>query len=125
MAALIFTIIYAFPLIGSFIPPSQAFLSISPSKIPWFTIPAVGWSVLAAGAVYWIIFRYLVPLVGGHQGYKLKTERELFLHEEHGYPVQWHEKLFHQWVVRRNDVDSSPFVETEIVHLSRDSRELS
>ena len=45
------------------------------------------------GALYWIGFQFVVPNIGDNRCRNLVVERKLYFHEEHGYPVQWHEKI--------------------------------
>lgn len=98
-AALLFTIANLFPIISSWIPPSRGTAPSTGSSVPWFTTPTVGWSLIAFGILYWIGFYFVVPRVGSHGGKRLQVHHQLFFHEEHGYPVQWHERVGFQWIV--------------------------
>lgn len=40
--------------------------SIIMKSIPWFVFPTVAVSVFAAGFVYWVIFRFIVPPMAGY-----------------------------------------------------------
>lgn len=97
-AATLFTIANAFPVIAAWIPPSAQFKDRMSISFPWYTVPTVSWCILALGLLWWLVFRLIVPHVGWHQGHTLKVRRKLYFHEEHGYPVQWHEKLNFKWV---------------------------
>lgn len=64
--------------------------------------------------MYWFGFYHLIPKVGGHKGRELKIHRKLFFHEEHGYPVQWHEQLNFSWVITSTSADFSHYADEEI-----------
>ena len=109
-AGVIFTVANAFPLIAMWVPPSKndppPNKGIPPNKeTPWFATATVGWCLIGVGILYWAAFYYLVPRIGDHRGKELKVHRILFFQEEHGYPVQWHERLNFSWVVRNNSAE--------------------
>ena len=114
VAAVLFTITNAFPVIASWIPPSGRFQKSKGSTIPWYTTPTVGWIVIVLGFVYWLVFRYVVPHIGDHKGKKLKVQRKLFFHEEHQYPVQWHEQLKFEWVTGGLSGNDSEWADEDI-----------
>lgn len=106
-AALLFTIVNAFPIISAWVPPSETVIDVNASfpvgnKYPWFATPTVGWGLIMLSVTYWFGFYYLVPQIGDHKGKEMKVHRKLFFQEEHGYPVQWHEQLNFSWVVIKN-----------------------
>ena len=105
IAAALFTLVNAFPIIALWVPPSSQYQKSVPYYYPWYSTPTVGWSVLVLGVAYWLIFRFVVPNVGRHKGYQLKMQRTLFFYEENNYPVQWHERINFNWV--KDDDDSS------------------
>lgn len=108
-AAAVFAIANLYPLIGNWIPPStitnpsqqqqQPVLSLVP-KYPWYLVPAVGWSLVGCGVLYWLVFVFVVPRIGYRKGKVFIVEREPFFHVEHGYYVQWHEIVSFSWVVK-------------------------
>lgn len=119
-AALLFTIVNAFPIISAWVPPSKTVKHLDTSnnnttsnglessfpigsKNPWFATPTVGWSLIALGVAYWFGFYYVVPRIGSHKGKELKVRRRLFFQEEHGYPVQWHEQLNFSWIIMNHN----------------------
>ena len=112
IAALLFTIANAFPIISAWIPPSSGLTAALGSKIPWYATPTVGWSLIMFGIAYWFAFQYIVPIF--HHGKKRKFQRKLFFHEEHNYPVQWHEQLHFSWVIPSSEADLSHYQAEEI-----------
>lgn len=52
--------------------------------------------------------------MGKHDGKRLQVHRKLFFHEEHGYPVQWHEQLCFQWMVTNIEEYGAPHAEEQI-----------
>jgi hypothetical protein len=49
----------AFALVGPFIKNN-----ILTPTIPWYTVPAVGWAMMAVGTLYWFFWARLWPLLG-------------------------------------------------------------
>ena len=112
IAALCFTIANAFPIVSAWIPPSNGLTAATGSKIPWYATPTVGWALIVFGFVYWVVFQYVVPIF--HNGKVRKLQRKLFFHEEHGYPVQWHEQLHFSWIIPSSEADSARYEPEEI-----------
>lgn len=113
-AGLLFFMANSFPFIASWVPPTKN--EPPPSdEIPWFATPTVGWCLIVAGVLYWVAFYYLVPRIGDHSGRELRVHRILFFHEENGYPVQWHERLNFNWVIKKKEgSEEHPHAEEEI-----------
>lgn len=103
-AGLLFFLANSLPLIASWVPPPSKNESLS-AGVAWFATPTVGWSLIGAGVLYWVAFSYLVPRIGDHRGKELRVHRILFFHKEHGYPVQWHERLNFSWVVKNSSAE--------------------
>lgn len=114
IAAFLFTIANIFPIISSWIPPSDGAAPSTGIRIPWYTTPTTGWTLIAFGILYWFGFYFVVPRVGKHDGKQLQVHRKLFFHEEHGYPVQWHEQISFLWTVTNNSEYPSPHAEEQI-----------
>ena len=98
IAALLFTIANAFPVIASWIPPSRNFNPPTGGGIAWYTTPTVGWSVIACGVVYWLIFRFVIPHTGSRKGHRLRIQRKLLFRGEEEHPVQTLEKIKWEWI---------------------------
>lgn len=98
IAAFLFTIANAFPVIASWIPPSRNFHPPSGGYIPWYTTPTVGWTVIACGGIYWLIFRFVIPHTGNHRGHRLRIQRTLFFRGEADHPVQTLEQIKWDWI---------------------------
>lgn len=117
IAALVFTVANAFPIIAAWVPPSQSYITSianTVGTVPWYVTPTVGWALIVFGAVYWFGFYFVVPRIGGQQGKQLQVHRKLFFHEEHGYPVQWHEQLSFMWAISSSDAESSHHAEERV-----------
>ena len=105
-AAILFAIANAFPLIASFAPPQATNTEALRITWPWFTVPTIGVSLIAAGVAYWLGFYFFLPHIGSRAGKTLKVDRQPLFHEEQGYPVQWHEIVSFSWIVDHGDEDS-------------------
>lgn len=114
IAAALFTIANAFPIITAWIKPSGGLQATTGTNIPWYATPTVGWSVIALGFVYWLIFRFVVSHVGNNRGKTLRIQRKLFFHEEHQYPVQWHEQIKFERVISRSSGDDFAWADEDI-----------
>lgn len=119
-AGAIFAVANGFPFIASWVPPSKNEESLN-VEAPWFATPTVGWCLIGAGVLYWAAFYYLVPRIGDHRGKELKVHRILFFHEEHGYPVQWHERLNFSWVVKNGSAEPQHAEEEIEVRLRKEN----
>lgn len=122
-AGVIFAVANAFPFIAMWVPPPNKDMALTKEN-PWFATATVGWCLIGAGILYWAAFYYLVPRIGDHRGKELRVHRILFFHEEHGYPVQWHERLNFSWVVK-NDSTEPRHAEEEIEVRLREENGLS
>lgn len=98
IAALLFTIANAFPVVASWIPPSRNFNPPTGGYIPWYTTPTVGWTVIACGGIYWLIFRFVIPHTGNHRGHRLRIQRTLFFRGDEEHPVQTLEQIKWDWI---------------------------
>lgn len=112
VAAFLFTIANAFPIVSAWIPPSNGLTAATGSSIPWYTTPTVGWSLVLFSIIYWIVFQYVMPAL--HDGKVRKMQRKLFFHEEHGYPVQWHEQLNFSWVIPSPEEDLNHYMPEDV-----------
>lgn len=118
-AGVIFAVANAFPFIASWVPPkNEPSLNVG---APWYATPTVGWCLIGAGIFYWAAFYYLVPRIGDHRGKELRVHRILFFHEEHGYPVQWHERLNFSWVVKHGSTEPQHAEEEIEVRLRKEN----
>ena len=98
-------IAHGFPLVASWFPPTprspEAIKEILLKYYPWFATATVGWSVLACSVVYWLVFRFVLPQIGNRRGSVFVVERHPHFHTEHGYDVEYHEIVAHNWVVEQ------------------------
>ncbi len=113
-AAFLFTIANLFPIVTAWVRPSGSAAPATGNDVPWFTTPTVGWALIASGILYWVGFYFLVPKTRKHDGKGLQVHRKLFFHEEHGYPVQWHEQLSFQWIINNMSEHPSNHAEEQI-----------
>ena len=44
---------------------------------------------------------------------QLRVQRTLIFHEEHNYPVQWHERIKFDWVIAGSNDDDSAWAGEE------------
>ena len=114
MAALIYGASMLFPVITSFVPPSASFAQSL--TYPWFTTPAVSFSVIGLGLLWWLGFYYVYPLK--HRSKGLVVRRFMYLNE---FDVMYHEKFQFVWAVKeRGDPNVREDVTTERREEERD-----
>ncbi|KAK4928158.1 hypothetical protein LTR49_005096 [Elasticomyces elasticus] len=99
-AALCYSIAMAFPLVASWIPPSNdPRIQVIIPNYPWFVTPTVGWGLIALGILYWISFKVVLRFLEKKRGKRRVVEIWPCLHERYGYPVQFHEIVSIDWEV--------------------------
>jgi amino acid transporter len=107
-SALIFGTANLYPVAAKWVPPTST-LSL---PVPWFTVAAVGWSILLFGVFWWIGFRFVIPHLGRtHAGRQLLITRKLWFHQEHGYKVLEYEDIDFRWVLREDENDGENMME--------------
>jgi hypothetical protein len=67
----IYFLVNAFLAIVPFIPPTGG---SDPDGYPYYVFPVVGVAVLLGGAVYWVIYKRVLPKL---LGYKIETEHRI------------------------------------------------
>jgi hypothetical protein len=102
IAATLFAIANAFPIIVLWVPPTAEFAT----SYPWFLVPTTGICLLVAGVLYWVGFSYVVPHVGRNAGKELRGERVPIFRVEHGERVQAAEVVSFAWVIKSWDLDT-------------------
>lgn len=95
VAAGIFGIANLFPIAAKWVPPKV--WTILP--IPFYTTGVVSWSIIACGVIWWVVFRFIVPVVGrDHVGKLRSVTRKLWFVVENGYKVLVYEDVLTEWV---------------------------
>lgn len=104
-AAIIYSLVCAFILVASFIPPSAGspFASRN-TDIKWYIVPTVGLCSLVVGYIYYLGFQYVVPRI---MKKVLVVEREAVLVKEQGEWVQAMELVEASWVARPGPTSNS------------------
>lgn len=96
-AAAVFGIANLYPVAAKWVPPDAG----TALPVPWFTTGVVGSVIMAAGTLWWVGFRWVVPRVGrAHVGRVLLVTRKLWFTEEVGYKVLEYEDVEFRWVTR-------------------------
>ena len=104
-AAIIYSIVCAFVIIASFIPPSAgSALNKSRTGIEWYIVPTVGLCAIALGFVYYLGFHYVVPRI---KKKVLVVAREAILVKEEGEWVQAVELVEASWIARPRPMSNS------------------
>ena len=97
LCAFIFAIGSVYPIIASWLPPSQQ----TKLTIAWFTTPTVAWSILAFGAVWYIGFNVYASRRARKDGVAFQVQKVPEFDRDpppSGPPVQIHETVFLAWV---------------------------
>jgi hypothetical protein len=101
LAAFLFAIGSAYPIIASWVPPKGSFASETTEVVPWFTTPTVGWSILGFGMAWYLGF----ILYASRRSQKDRVEFQVQKVPEfdrdpapNGPPVQVGETVFLAWV---------------------------
>lgn len=114
-AAFLYTTANAFPLVAMWKPPTnnekiETQLQNLYLGYKTFITPTIGWSLIAAGVIYWLAFTYLLPRIGANHGKKLMVLKDVFVTEEEDGFVQNHEIVGFEWEAPSEE---SKYVELE------------
>jgi len=88
LAAFIYGVSMAFPVVTSWVPPSVEFWQHQNQFYPWFTTPAVSCGVVGLGVIYWVGFYYIWPLRDRER--QLLIRRKMFINED---GIMYHEQF--------------------------------
>lgn len=101
-AASVFTIGCAYPVVASWVPPMGVYAKVK-AVVPWFTVPAVSWSIVAFGVVWYVGFL-------GYAARRLRNDKLEFKVEKvadfipdpspDGPLVQVHETVYLAWAAK-------------------------
>lgn len=95
--AVIVFVANAFPVAVLWIPESAP-----GSSVPWYIVPTIGWSLVLGGFIYYLIFRFAVPLFLG--GAVLEVKRDPFIGiDNEGHFVQHGEMVYQKWSVPEDE----------------------
>ena len=96
LAAFVFTVTNAVPLIAIWVPdPTEPFISRSDGKVRWYAFQTMAVTVLAAAAIYWVLFKFYVWQKQVRHGLKLKISKSPVFWESPALPDEESE-----WVLR-------------------------
>ena len=97
-AAIIYSSVFGFLLVASFIPPSAGSpFSKANRAIEWYIVPSIGLAFLILGYIYYLCFAYLIPQI---RKQVLVVERHATIVKEKGEWVQALETVETIWVAR-------------------------
>jgi len=97
-AAMLYSIVCAFLLVATFIPPSAGSpFATSSTGVEWYIVPTVGLCSLLLGYAYYLGFQFVIPRI---KRQVLVVEREAVLVKERGEWVQAVELVEASWVAR-------------------------
>lgn len=95
--AVIVFVANAFPVAVLWIPESAP-----GSSVPWYIVPTIGWTLVLGGFIYYLIFRFAVPLFLG--GAVLEVKRDPFIGiDNEGHFVQHGEMVYQKWSVPEDE----------------------
>lgn len=87
----------AFPVAALWIPEPSFDVSV-----PWYAVPTIGWALVFGGLIYYLVFRFAVPLLLG--GAQLEVERAPIIDmDDEGHFVQLGEMVYQKWSVPENE----------------------
>ena len=97
-AAIIYTVVSAFLLVASFIPPRSS-SPFAKTGVEWYVVPTVGWGMLLLGLIYYLFFKHVYPryFKGGKV---LVVDREAVIVYEDGEYSQALEIVDFSWEAR-------------------------
>jgi len=103
IAALIFTLLNVFPVIGVWIPdPAVKYLAETDNVVIWYAGPTVGLVVLGISILYWFGFWSYVRQRENSERQEFKVERTPIIREEEGSYIQLFEIVGFRWSIRRS-----------------------
>ncbi|KAA8571418.1 hypothetical protein MFRU_026g00320 [Monilinia fructicola] len=97
VTAIIVFVANAFPVAALWIPePTLG------SSVPWYIVPTIGWTLVFGGFLYYLVFRFAVPLFLG--GAVLEVKRDPVIGIDYdGHFVQHGEMVYQKWSVPEDD----------------------
>lgn len=97
ITAIIVFVANAFPVAALWIPESAP-----GSSIPWYIVPTIGWTLVLAGFIYYMVFRFAVPLFLGGAILEVKRDPVIGIDNE-GHFVQHGEMVYQKWSVPEDE----------------------
>jgi hypothetical protein len=106
IAALIFTLMNLFPVVGIWIPdPAVKYLANTGNLVSWYAGPTVGIAVLALSVIYWFGFWGMIRQRESREGKELAVERRPIILEDEGAYIQLYEIVGLRWRVKGGNVN--------------------
>ena len=106
LSAFIFALGSGYPIVASWIPPSNEYAKKTKLVVDWFTTPAVAWSVLAFGVIWYQCFKVYAWRRARKDGVEFQVQKVPEFDRDpppHGPPVQVHETVFLAWIAKENN----------------------
>ncbi|KAM0138752.1 hypothetical protein ACHAO1_003351 [Botrytis cinerea] len=97
ITAIVVFVANAFPVAALWIPESAP-----GSSIPWYIVPTIGWTLVLAGFIYYMVFRFAVPLFLGGAILEVKRDPVIGIDNE-GHFVQHGEMVYQKWSVPEDE----------------------
>jgi hypothetical protein len=101
LAAFLFAIGSAYPIIALWVPPKGSFASQTKEVVPWFTTPTVAWSILWSGVTWYLGFILYGSRRSQKDGVEFQVQKVPEFDRDpapNGPPVQVGETVFLAWV---------------------------
>ena len=101
LAAFIFAIASAYPIVASWVPPTAAWVAKNPISIAWYTVPTVAWSILSFGVLWYLGFLGYAARRARKDGVEFQIQKVPEFDRDpavSGPPVQVHETIYMAWV---------------------------
>lgn len=121
LTAFIYMIGNLFPVIATWIKPSQSWVERAHLSLKWFLVPTISWSVLGFSVLWWIVFVVYAKRREHKTSTVFTVAREWDFEQDPpvtGPPVQVHEKVYLSWVGKEtlDGIADSKGTDLESVH---------
>ncbi|KAI9642690.1 hypothetical protein NHQ30_008421 [Ciborinia camelliae] len=95
--AIVVFVANSFPVAALWIPESTL-----GSSVPWYIVPTIGWTLVLGGFIYYLVFRFVVPLLKGGAVLEVKRDPVIGIDDE-GHFVQHGEMVYQKWSVPEDE----------------------
>lgn len=101
LAAFIFAIASAYPIVAFWVPPTSVWAEKNKTSIAWYTVPVVAWCILTFGALWYLGFLGYAARRARKDGVEFQIQKVPEFDRDpalSGPPVQVHETIYMAWV---------------------------
>ncbi|EDN02386.1 predicted protein [Histoplasma mississippiense (nom. inval.)] len=105
MSAIVYLLGSLFPVIVSWVEPSEELERFADTKIHWYLVPLLSWSAIAFGALWWLGFLVFAKRIEKRNGTIFMIQRDPAFARDppiNGSPIQVDETVYLGWVTKEN-----------------------